>query len=77
MIKALRLALGPTYSRIKSEQNSQHYLQKLTVRFYWIIMEPTQRSGNNFGFLIGVLDGSGVSFWFRGIGSNLYRLLPK
>jgi hypothetical protein len=28
-------------------------LQQLTVRFYWNIMETTERSVNDFDFLIG------------------------
>ncbi len=30
-----------------------HYLQQLTVRFYRNITHPTQRSVDNFGFLVG------------------------
>jgi hypothetical protein len=39
---------------------TKHYLQELTVCFYWDITYPTKRSVYNFGFLIGVLDGSSV-----------------
>ena len=44
--------LTTKYSGIKNEQKSSHYLQELTVLFYWNIMVPTQRSVNNFGLLI-------------------------
>jgi len=30
-------------------------LQQIAVRFYWIIMVPTERSVKYFGFLDGVL----------------------
>ncbi len=43
-----------------------HYLQKLTVCYYWIIMEPTQRSVDNFGFSIVqklFLERETVAFW--------------
>ena len=67
MIKTLRLALGTTYSGIKSEQMSKHFLQKITVRFYWIIMVPTKRSLKYSGFLIGGVYGSSVDFqWAEG-----------
>ena len=36
-----------------NEQNSDTFLQELTVHFYWIIMEPTQRSVKYFSLLIG------------------------
>ena len=32
---------------------SIHYLQQITVRIYWIIVAPTERSVKYFGFLIG------------------------
>jgi len=30
---------------------TEYYLQELTVRFYWCIMVPTQRSVDNLDFL--------------------------
>ena len=42
---------------------TKHYLQQVTVRFYWIIMVTTKRSVDNFGFLVGVLNGSSVKNW--------------
>jgi hypothetical protein len=37
-----------------------HYLQQLTVCFYWINMAPSKRSIKYFGFLIGEVYGSSV-----------------
>ncbi len=54
------------------ERFTKHYLQKLTVRFYWIIMVPTQRSIDNFGFLIGGVNGSRLHFLHE-IADTIYR----
>ena len=39
-----------------------YYLQQITVRIYWIIVAPTERSVKYFGFLGDVLDGSMLNF---------------
>jgi len=45
----------------KEHKFSVYYLQKLTARFYWIIVATTKRSVYDFYFLDGGLDGIKIS----------------
>jgi len=49
--------LGSIYWGTYEEEKTLTYLQKVTVRFYKNITYPTQRSVNNFVFLVGIPNG--------------------
>ena len=49
MTKTSRRALDTKYCGGYNEQISEYFLQKKTVRFYWIIMAPSKRSIDYFG----------------------------